>query len=131
MPRVCANRRQFFLLSKVWWHAATLLYLFYINRAYISIFTYIYVLLVEYHFLLGSILGCGVAKTVARRLAVSQTGDSNIGTPRRHSTERKPRSSTKKSSSKKMTVKGLCDRCLSEVIDWRYSQPCWCFDTAL
>jgi hypothetical protein len=31
------------------------------------------------------------------------------------------------SSSKKLTWKGLCGRCLSEFIDWRYSQSCWYF----
>jgi hypothetical protein len=29
--------------------------------------------------------------------------------------------------SKNLTVKGLCGRCLSEFIDWRYSQSCWYF----
>ncbi len=28
---------------------------------------------------------------------------------------------------KKLTVKGLCGRCLSEFIDWRYCQSCWYF----
>jgi hypothetical protein len=28
---------------------------------------------------------------------------------------------------KRWLVKGLCDRCLSEFIDWRYSQSCWYF----
>jgi hypothetical protein len=28
---------------------------------------------------------------------------------------------------KKWSVKGLCGRCLSEFIDWRYSQSCWYF----
>ncbi len=31
------------------------------------------------------------------------------------------------SSSKNWPIKGLCDRCLSEFIDWRYSQSCWYF----
>ncbi len=28
------------------------------------------------------------------------------------------------------TVKGLCGRCLSEFVDWRYSQSCWYFRTS-
>ncbi len=28
---------------------------------------------------------------------------------------------------KKMTCKRLCGKCLSEFIDWRYSQSCWYF----
>ncbi len=28
---------------------------------------------------------------------------------------------------KKLTYKGLCGRCLSEFIDWKYSQSCWYF----
>ncbi len=39
-------------------------------------------------------------------------------------TNKLSRHQSKMSSSKKMTVKGLCSRCLSEFIDWRYSQSC-------
>ncbi len=31
------------------------------------------------------------------------------------------------SSKKNLPLKGPCGRCLSEFIDWRYSQSCWYF----
>jgi hypothetical protein len=34
-------------------------------------------------------------------------------------------------SKENVRVKGLCDRCLSEFIDWRYSQSCWYFCPSL
>jgi hypothetical protein len=34
---------------------------------------------------------------------------------------------SKLSLSKKWPIKGLCGRCLSEFIDWRYIQSCWYF----
>ncbi len=37
------------------------------------------------------------------------------------------RRQSKMSSSKKWPVKWLCGICLSEFIDWRYSQSCWYF----
>ncbi len=37
------------------------------------------------------------------------------------------RQSKMSQSKKKLQVKGLCGRCLSEFIDWSYSQSCWYF----
>jgi hypothetical protein len=31
------------------------------------------------------------------------------------------------SPKKKLIYNGLCDRCLSQFLDWRYSQSCWYF----